>query len=146
MQNNIIKVILNDALEIISFLDKELTKKERYFFPLTLKELIVLLTSKEDSAYVVIMNQEIVAYGHMRTFNKKYKIPALGIAVGKRYRGLGIANNLCLYMLDIYKNRGYKQVMLKVNKENLKAQNLYKKLGFITYQEDDERKWMIKKL
>lgn len=144
-----IKRVTQEGLKpIIQWLDSSLTEEERYFFPCTDKELQAILDSATDVAYVVLSveDQSILAYGHMRTFNGKYEIPALGVAVGKDFRGQGIGEALCRCMLNIAKTVGYKEALLKVNLINPKAANLYLKLGFKEYQRDTVHIWMKKEL
>ena len=125
-----------------------LDEVEKKYFPCTLNEVRDILISNKDYAYVVTddVPNNIIAYGHMRTFDGKYKNPALGIMVSKYYRGLGLSKKLCMYMLCDMQRQGYREVMLKVNKENTKAQQLYKDLGFEFRKEDDLFLWMSRKL
>ena len=95
---------------------------------------------------VIDQDEEVLAYGHMRTFDAQFKIPALGVVVSKYCRGFGLAELLCKYMLKDSKKKGYEQVMLKVNHINEKAQKLYVKLGFKQYKKTKYFTWMRKDL
>ena len=143
-----IKYVKSTHLDAIdTLLKKELTKKERIFFPHNKESILEYLNTGKDYYYIVeSYYKNAVAYGHMRTFNGKYNIPSLGIAVGKNARGYGIGKILCEYMIKDMKRKGFRRVMLKVNKENKKAFKLYLKLGFVMYNWDSNFIWMIKEL
>lgn len=57
------------------------------------------------------------------------------VSVEKRYEGLGIAKNLLNICLDIGRMKGFNQVSLKVNQENVKAMRFYEHLGFVNRPE-----------
>jgi ribosomal protein S18 acetylase RimI-like enzyme len=141
-------VTLTQVYDVIDFLNNELTEQERIYFPCTIQDVRNILDSSTDYAYIMknTDTHKIMAYGHTRTFNGKFDIPALGIAVSKNFRGLGLGKELCLFMLDILKDSTYDYVMLKVNKENKKAFKLYLNLGFVMYNWDSDFIWMHKKL
>lgn len=106
-------------------------------------------TSKHDISLVAEINGDIVGavwarimndYGHIDD-----KTPSLAISVYKEYRGQGIGNALMKKMLDILKERGYKQTSLSVQKANFAA-NMYRKLEFEVVAENEEEYVMLKKL
>ena len=148
LQRYIRRVRQTDIKAVIKFLDSELTEEERYFFPCRKEELQAIIEGDIDVAYVVlsVMDNTIQAYGHMRTFNNKFEIPSLGIAVGKDFRGQGIGEELCRCMLYIAKAMGFRETLLKVNIINEKAAKLYIKLGFKEYKRDEVHIWMLKQL
>jgi len=141
------KLTLKYLNGVDNLLQKELTLKEKKYFPFTRQDILSQLTNVGDYFYIVIdQDEEVLAYGHMRTFDGQYKIPALGIVVSKYCRGFGLAELLCKYMLKDSKKKGYEQAMLKVNKENNKARLLYEKLGFVGKKVDKTHYWMYKDL
>lgn len=55
---------------------------------------------------------------------------ALGYALLPEYRGKGYAYEACMAILDYYIKSGYeKEIYVKIDNENLKSDNLYKKLN-----------------
>lgn len=129
-------------LELVDMLNNELTEQDKkYFnpFDFTVENFFPLVKSTKDYYYVLMNeNGKIVGYGHMRTFDGKYEIPALGIAISIHFRGLGLSKFLCNYMIDDIKKLGYKSTMLKVHATNLKAISLYTNLGFQTVTMDEQ--------
>lgn len=76
-------------------------------------------------------------YGHVDE-----KTPSLAIALYEAYRGKGIGTRLMRKLLELLKEKGYKQASLSVQKENY-AVNMYRKLGFEVVRETDEEFIMI---
>jgi ribosomal protein S18 acetylase RimI-like enzyme len=50
--------------------------------------------------------------------------------IDSNYRGMGIATMFMIFLESICKIKGSKQIRLVVSKENIKAVNTYKKLGY----------------
>ena len=76
-------------------------------------------------------------YGHVDD-----DTPSLAISVYKEFRGRGIGTDLMRNMLSLLKHNGYKRVSLAVQKANY-AVRMYKKVGFITVDENAEEYIMI---
>jgi len=57
------------------------------------------------------------------------RTPELAISLYKEYRGQGIGTALMKKMLELLREKGYKQVSLSVQKDNY-AFKMYKNLGF----------------
>lgn len=93
--------------------------------------------------YYIIVNEsdinEVVAYGFLRGWDEGYDRPCLGIYVNKKYRGQGYSKLFMNFLHLAAKNRGSKEVMLKVYKDNLTAVNLYKKIGYDIVSFDEEQ-------
>ena len=141
------KLRMKHIMGVANLLQKELTPKEKKYFPHTRQSIVTQLSNTGDYFYVIVdQDEDVLAYGHMRTFEDRYKIPALGIAVSKHCRGLGLGELLCRYMIKDIKKKGYEKVMLKVNLQNTKAQRLYGNLGFRQYKKDRKFIWMRKDL
>ncbi len=71
--------------------------------------------------------------------------PELCFAVNELYRGQGIGTGLMTALFDELKHRGYKNISLSVDKLN-RAFNLYKRLGFTVFEEQETDYLMLKKL
>ena len=132
---------------LLHLLQKELTLKERKYFPTTKNEILSLLPNVKDYFYILVdQDDEVLAFGQMRTFDGKYKIPSLGVAVSKFCRGLGLGELLCRSMLFDMQKEGFEKILLKVDRKNKKALKLYEKLGFNATKKTKTRFWMIKEL
>lgn len=88
------------------------------------------------AVWVRIMND----YGHIDN-----DTPSFAISLHKEYRGLGIGTALMKEMLHIFKDRGYKQASLAVQKENY-AVRMYQKTGFEIVDENEEEYIMLCRL
>ncbi len=85
------------------------------------------------AVWVRIMND----YGHIDN-----NTPSFAISLYYDYRGLGIGTALMKEMLNILKDRGYKQASLAVQKSNY-AVRMYQKVGFETIDENEEEYIML---
>ena len=72
------------------------------------------------AVWVRVMND----YGHIDD-----KTPSLAISLYKDYRNQGIGTELLQRMLDLLRDKGYRQVSLSVQKANY-ALRMYRKAGF----------------
>ncbi len=79
-------------------------------------------------------------YGHVDD-----DTPSFAISLYKEYRGEGIGTRLMEHMLELLKEKGYKQASLAVQKANY-AVKMYEKVGFKTIDENDEEYIMVHKL
>lgn len=85
------------------------------------------------AVWVRVMND----YGHIDD-----ETPSFAIALDKEYRGMGIGTALMRAMLKLLKDKGYKQASLSVQKANY-AVNMYKKVGFVVVDENEEEYIMV---
>ena len=101
---------------------------------------------KSDLALVAEMGGKIIGavwarimddYGHIDD-----DTPSLAISLHKKYRGHGIGTDLMRNMLLLLKQRGYKRTSLAVQKANY-AVNMYKNVGFVIADENQEEYIMI---
>lgn len=86
--------------------------------------------------WVRIMND----YGHIDD-----KTPSFAISLYEEYRNLGIGTVLMGAMLQLLREKGYKQTSLSVQKANY-AVKMYRKAGFEVVDENEEEYIMICKL
>ena len=89
-----------------------------------------------DLFYVVKTDGEIFAYGLLRGWDDGFDVPCLGIYVGEKHRGKGIARMFMTFLHNAAKIHGANGVMLKVYKNNQKAISLYKSFGYILEEYD----------
>jgi ribosomal protein S18 acetylase RimI-like enzyme len=83
-------------------------------------------------------NDECVGYGHLDKENDKIW---LGIIVADKHQSNGFGNLIMDDLISKYDG----EIYLSVDKDNLKAQELYKKKSFINLKENDKNYIMILK-
>ncbi|WP_418752561.1 N-acetyltransferase family protein [Frisingicoccus sp.] len=88
------------------------------------------------AVWVRIMND----YGHIDD-----ETPSFAMALHEEYRYLGIGTALMRAMLQLLKDKGYRQASLSVQKANY-AVNMYRKAGFEVVDENEEEYIMICRL
>ncbi len=76
-------------------------------------------------------------YGHVDD-----DTPSFAISLYKEYRGQGIGTRMMREMLELLKEKGYKQASLAVQKANY-AVRMYEKVGFRTVDENEEEYIMV---
>ncbi|MFQ6061653.1 MAG: ribosomal protein S18-alanine N-acetyltransferase [Methanosarcinales archaeon] len=59
-----------------------------------------------------------------------YEGRIFSIAVNKKYRGIGIGTQLMLRILNVFRANNISEVTLEVRVSNIRAQYLYRRLGF----------------
>lgn len=105
--------------------------------------------NKDDNCLVAEYDNKIVGACWTRIMNDYGHIdnetPSFAISLYEDYRGKGIGTELMIKMLDLLKQKGYKQASLAVQKENY-AVKMYKKVGFKIIDENSEEYIMICKL
>ena len=79
-------------------------------------------------------------YGHIDN-----NTPSLSISLYREYRNKGIGTSLMKEMLKLFRDKGYHQVSLSVQKANY-ATKMYLKLGFKIIRETDEEFIMVKNM
>ena len=87
------------------------------------------------AVWVRIMND----YGHIDN-----ETPSFAVSLYKEYRNYGIGTALMKEMLVVLSHTGYKQASLAVQKENY-AVKMYKNIGFVIVNENDEEYIMLYK-
>ena len=105
-------------------------KEDDWCFVAEIKEKIV------GAAWVRIMND----YGHIDD-----ETLSLAISLYEEYRHLGLGTALMKSVLQLLKDKGYKQTSLSVQKANY-AVGMYRKAGFAVIDENEEEYIMICKL
>ena len=88
------------------------------------------------AAWVRIMDD----YGHIDG-----ETPSFAISLYEEYRNMGIGTALMRDMLELLKNKGYKQTSLSVQKANY-AVRMYQKVGFEVIDENEEEYIMVCRL
>jgi ribosomal protein S18 acetylase RimI-like enzyme len=106
-------------------------------------------SNKDDYCLVCIDDNKIVGAVWTRIMNDYGHIddnaPSLAISLYEEYRGKGYGTKLMINILELLKNKGYKNVSLSVQKENY-ATKLYLNVGFKIINETEEEYIMVKEL
>ena len=105
-------------------------KKDDWCLVAEIKEKIV------GAVWVRIMDD----YGHIDD-----ETPSFAISLYEEYRNMGIGTALMSDMLELLKNKGYKQTSLSVQKANY-AVRMYQKVGFEVIDENEEEYIMVCRL
>ena len=79
-------------------------------------------------------------YGHIDD-----ETPSFAMSLYEEYRNMGIGTALMRDMLELLKNKGYKQTSLSVQKANY-AVRMYQKVGFEVIDENEEEYIMVCRL
>ena len=79
-------------------------------------------------------------YGHIDD-----ETPSFAISLYEEYRNMGIGTALMRDMLELLKNKGYKQTSLSVQKANY-AVRMYQKVGFEVIDKNEEEYIMVCRL
>jgi ribosomal protein S18 acetylase RimI-like enzyme len=141
IKNNFCK--LNDKY-LFLFLDflKDLTdnQEENIFHPHafdinTIKKIIS--SNSLDEYWIMCQDEQIVSYGILRGWDEGFTIPSIGIAVSPNYRKFGFGKKMMLFLHSRAKERGVSKIRLTVYKDNIKAINLYNKLGYVLESQSD---------
>ena len=109
---------------------KDFGKADDWCFVVEIKEKIV------GAVWARIMND----YGHIDD-----ETPSFAISLYEEYRNMGIGTVLMRDMLELLKNKGYKQTSLSVQKANY-AVRMYQKVGFEVIDENEEEYIMVCRL
>lgn len=101
-----------------------------------LKDDCALAAEKEGRIVGVVWVRIINDFAHVEDTT-----PSLAVSVLPPYRGKGIGTALLKAMLELLKQKKYKQVSLSVQKQD-PAVRLYKRLGFLPFRENQEQ-WLL---
>ena len=92
--------------------------------------------SPNEIEIVAVVDGVVAGTAGIEAVGAKYKLKhraELGIAILKKYWGLGIGKALMEACIECAKDAGYTQLELNVVAENERAVSLYKKMGFVEY-------------
>lgn len=99
-----------------------------------------LVAETKDKIVGAVWARIMNDYGHIDD-----ETPSLAISLYEEYRHLGIGTALMKAMLELLKDKGYKQTSLSVQKANY-AVSMYRKAGFEVVDEREEEYIMICRL
>ncbi|MFA6939875.1 MAG: GNAT family N-acetyltransferase [Clostridiaceae bacterium] len=87
-----------------------------------------------EGAIFIQLNNKIIGYGQIIIDNKKPYIVNFGIL--DEYKGKGFGRIFLHHLLNLIIDEGFSVSLIKVDKENIKAVNLYKSTGFKEIEEN----------
>lgn len=90
----------------------------------------ILTSKKRDKYYIVVFHDDVIAYGVLRGMDEGYSIPSLGIGIDKNFQHLGLGRLFMGFLEMSCKLCGYKNIRLRVLKENTAAAKFYRDLGY----------------
>jgi [ribosomal protein S18]-alanine N-acetyltransferase len=90
-----------------------------------------------DLYYAAMAGGTVLAYGLLRGWDEGYTVPSLGIAIHPAARGRGLARPFMAFLHAAAKQRGAGQVRLTVYKDNERAVELYRRLGYVFSPKND---------
>lgn len=120
----------NDVNELYEFLNTLSTEAKMFFHPhqFDKKTLEQICSSTKDHYFVLMIKKKIIGYSMLRLFG--YNIPSFGICIRNGYENKGYGQLMTEKMIQKALQLGYKEVILTIHKENVRALNLYIKTGF----------------
>lgn len=110
--------------------------------PMTHEEAERLATGwpgRKDQYFGVFVDGVLAGYAMLRGWDEGYAIPAFGVAVAARYRGLGLGRALLRHAIALATELHAPAIMLHVHTGNPGARRLYESEGFTFEAEPDAR-------
>ena len=135
------KLSFDDAEILSKLLTTASPDYSRYFTPFdfSLSTIqFILDQTKNDHFYGIKVNDELVGFFMLRGLDQGYKIPAFGLWVAEKYQSMGLSKLAIHYCCSICRINNINKIMLKVYPDNLKARQLYEKMGFVFHYIDEK--------
>ncbi|MCK4727090.1 MAG: GNAT family N-acetyltransferase [Anaerolineales bacterium] len=84
-----------------------------------------------DMYFGLLQDGHIIGYGMLRGWDEGYDVPSLGIVIHPSERGKGMGEFMMLKLHETARQKGTKEIRLKVYPDNSAAIHLYKNLGYV---------------
>lgn len=97
----------------------------------------------KDLYYLLVEDEKVLGYGLLRGWDEGYSIPSLGVAIHPAVRGAGLGKLFMNFLHVLAFQRGASKVRLRVHKDNCKAINLYKSLGYVFEEDANQAEYLI---
>jgi len=125
-----LRVIRNECREYMTRHNKEIDEEQQ-------KQWFSSIDREKIIPFLFMNNHDPIGYGLIvHEFTKFY----LSAGLSKKYRGFGLGKIIFNLLIDECKKINHsKSIELEVLKTNLRAFNLYKKLGFEIISEDQNK-------
>ncbi len=119
-----IRVAIKEDISSLESIEKNVFME--FDFPLNKRNFLYHIEKK----HIFVIEKKYEIYGYILFFEYKKSIRIYSIAVSTVYSGLGYGTKLIEHLIEIAYNKS-KNITLEVKIDNIKAFNLYKKLGFV---------------
>lgn len=128
------------------------TEYTKYFRPFEFNPYsiqLVLEKAVKDKFFGVELKSEIspkielIGFYMLRGLDEGYQEPMYGVFVSHKYRGKGIGRLTINHAESFCKFQGYKQILLKVFPENIRAKKIYQDLDFQFLRKDKSSKQTV---
>lgn len=91
----------------------------------------ILKAAKKDPYFGFFIQDALIGFFMLRGFDAGYEIPSYGVFISEKYAGKGLARLSVEYAIAYCKLNHIPRLMLKVHPLNIRALNLYLKMGFV---------------
>ncbi len=129
--NNIKRLQRSDIQKCFSFWDFENNLEKR-------KRIECEVENEIRTMYAYILKDKYVAGMSLSSMDNK-TIYLSYLVVNEEYRNQGIGTKMIRYACRTSKKEGYSYIVLNVDNDNMDAERLYKKLGFVVIGKSGER-------
>lgn len=86
--------------------------------------------AQKDKYFCLLKNSQVIGFYCLRGLDENYSIPSFGLYVSSKNNGRGYGTLALKNAENWCKERLIKVLMLKVDKNNINALNMYRKNGF----------------
>lgn len=108
--------------------------KDNKFFhphPFTSEEAYTRCRYKGQDLYYLLIDNEVLGYGLLRGWDDKWDDICLGIIIKPSETRRGLGDLLMHFLHTAARRKQLARIRLKVHPENIPAQMLYEKLGYV---------------
>lgn len=124
---------VNDASELAALLTAARAEYIKDFFPFrfdaeTISDL--LRRAVADRYWAIRCGHELAGFCMLRGFDAGYARPSFGVFVSEAHSGRGLARHALNWTLKWAQERQVTSIMLKVERDNLRAHHIYESAGF----------------
>ena len=99
---------------------------------------MVATNAGADRYYLLSRRETALAYGMLRGWNEGFAVPSLGICVLPQAQKQGLGEKFMRFLHEEAAACGATRIRLKVAKTNLRAFNLYLRMGYLFGEETDD--------
>ena len=103
-------------------------------------------SESEDLIYVAEIDKEVVAFLSIEVYKDDGYVYLDDLSVTEKYRDKGIGTKLISLAEDYSKDIGVSAIVFHVEKTNVNAHKLYRKLGYMDNEDQGNRMRMVKEL
>ena len=103
-------------------------------------------SESEDLIYVAELDKEVVAFLSIEVYKDDGYVYLDDLSVTEKYRDKGIGTKLISLAEDYSKDIGVSAIVFHVEKTNVNAHKLYRKLGYMDNEDQGNRMRMVKEL